>query len=52
MKYDSKNDTLAHIEKVQEFIGRFSSTPTQKGRLFIHALLEKRNIHALEDLQN
>lgn len=25
---------------------------TQKGRLFIHALLEKRNIHALEDLQN
>ena len=25
---------------------------TQKGRLFIHALLEKRNIHALEDLQD
>lgn len=25
---------------------------TQKGRLFIHALLERRNIHALEDLQN
>ena len=25
---------------------------TQKGRLFIHALLEKRDIHALEDLQD
>ena len=25
---------------------------TQKGRLFIHALLEKRGIHALEDLQD
>ena len=25
---------------------------TQKGRLFIHGLLEKRNIHALEDLQD
>ena len=31
MKYDSKNDTLAHIEKVQEFIGRFNSTLTQRG---------------------
>ena len=30
MKYDSKNDTLAHIEKIQEFIGRFSSTLTQR----------------------
>ena len=31
MKYDSKNDTLAHIEKVQEFIGRFNSELNNRG---------------------
>ena len=31
MSYDSKNDTLAHIEKVQEFIGRFNTELHQRG---------------------
>ena len=31
MKYDSKKDTLAHIEKVQEFIGRFNSELNERG---------------------
>lgn len=31
MKYDSKKDTLAHIEKVQEFIGRFNSELSERG---------------------
>ena len=31
MKYDSKNDTLAHIEKDQEFIGRFNSELNNRG---------------------